>query len=809
MNSIKSKLVILGAVSIICTIILGFTGIYIMNSNNDNSQVLDDINNINLKQAEDTSEEITFLYDLDVGHYGTISSNLSSMQSAAASALDASKGKSFHADLESISANIDSAAANTQELSALLGERGFKDGEGLYNSFLENDESILSAVAQMENENSWADIFWVECDISSLDKVKADGKTWRKASFAGALPELGKRDTFVVRVTSTGVDYTGDINITNIMLDDTPFDLASVTDEDLAKAIGDSYTDARITQFDGKDSLYFKGAYVDTGGNAQEARFMLPFGELNSSDYDTITLDIYFEDAENPSVSVSSAINDKYDFAGNLASANALFAEYNKLVAEGSDTGTYPDDIAAILEQMSGNAPLYTLQEDVVNTLSTGIDAKIAALGDIVEKDGQILSIKAENNSLNEALTTDTGAVRGQIEEQTKAQKTTMSVVIYAVFFIGAVLVIFLTLYVIATIQKSVKKFEGTLSHISQGDIMVKAQTNNHDEFDGFGVSLNTMTDKLSEVMRNVVNCGIELNQTGAELEQMSQNSGETSEMIDHSISEIAQGAAAQAGDVENSTNQIEHLGSLMEGMNADIAELDENSANMKQASDGVVSILGELSASNRNMTDSIRRIAEQIEKTNNSVEEIKDAVSLISSIADQTNLLSLNASIEAARAGEAGRGFAVVATEIQQLADQSNSSAETIFGVISALIEDFQEILEIMDEVERATRDQNEKLAETQRQFEIVNGGISQSRDKTAVIKNAIVECNEVRGAVTQIMMNLSEISEENAASTTETANSMQQLNGTISQLLQESKKLMSISSRLESDMRFFKLGI
>ena len=119
-----------------------------------------------------------------------------------------------------------------------------------------------------------------------------------------------------------------------------------------------------------------------------------------------------------------------------------------------------------------------------------------------------------------------------------------------------------------------------------------------------------------------------------------------------------------------------------------------------------------------------------------------------------------------------------------------------------------FKDTLQLMEEVEKATTEQNQKLAQTQKQFDIVKGGIVQSRDKTAVIKNAIGDCNRVRVTVSQIMMNLSAISEENAASTTETANAMQQLNSTISELLQESQKLLSISAQLEEDIQFFRLA-
>ena len=104
-------------------------------------------------------------------------------------------------------------------------------------------------------------------------------------------------------------------------------------------------------------------------------------------------------------------------------------------------------------------------------------------------------------------------------------------------------------------------------------------------------------------------------------------------------------------------------------------------------------------------------------------------------------------------------------------------------------------------------TAEQNQKLAETQHQFEIVGEGIASSRTKTSTIKESIERCNEVRMEVNMLMMNLSAISEENAASTTETAESMQILNHTMSELLGASEKLSEISARLEEDMRFFVL--
>ncbi|MBO5033669.1 MAG: methyl-accepting chemotaxis protein [Lachnospiraceae bacterium] len=808
MRSIKTKLIMLGAVSIICTIILGLVGIYIMNSNNASNQVLNDINQINLKQNENTTQETSFLYDLDMSHYQTIQSNLVSMEEAGQDALAGSKGEDYDSDLQSVAAAIAAVSANTEELSGLLNERGFKSGSGMYASFAGGDEALEAAIEAMDSESSWVDGAWDTAALTAIPSISAEGKNFKKMTYTHDIPEISKRNILYIRLGGNGMDYTGDVYVTNISLDGAAFPIADINPDVLSGSYGDGLAGVQVSSFDGADALHIQTKFADVNGNWQEVSTRIDVTGINISEYKTISFDLYFEDKENPDISIATAFDGKYAFDESFERVNTLFDEYNKLVAEGSGVGSYPEDITALLEEMTGNAPLYTKQQETADALASGFSVKLDAVRSMIDYDQDILTLKSENNAKNTELTALTAEVRTKIEELTQQQKTTMSTLIYAVFLTGAVLVVLLTLFVIASVQKSIKNFKETLTHISEGEIMVKARTGTGDEFDTFGRSLNSMTDKLSEVIGNVKGCGIELKQSGSELQEMSRTSERTSERIDAAISEIAMGAANQAGDVENSTSQIVNLGGLMDSMDTDIAELDETSANMKQASDGAMAILNELSASNANMTDGIHKIARQITRTNDSVKEIEEAVSLISSIADQTNLLSLNASIEAARAGEAGRGFAVVASEIQQLADQSNKSADTIFGVISNLICEFKETLDIMGQVESATSEQNSKLADTRKQFETVNEGIAQSRDKTAVIKSAVGECNKVRNAISEIMLNLSAISEENAASATETATAMQKLNGTISELLQESQKLLKLSSRLEEDMNFFKLG-
>ena len=307
----------------------------------------------------------------------------------------------------------------------------------------------------------------------------------------------------------------------------------------LAASYGDGLAGVEVSAFDGMDALHIQTQFANVNGNWQEVTAKVDVKGINIADYKNVSFDLYFEEKETPEISIATAYDGKYDFEGELKNANDLFDTYNKLVAEGSDTGSYPTEIIALLNELVTNAPLYTKDAEIAETLASNFATKLSAVESIVEYDKDILALKAENNTLNTTLTNETSAVRSKIEELTSTQKMTMSTLIYAVFIVGSVLVVLLTIFVITSVQKSIKKFKGALTHISEGEITIKAETGNGDEFDTFGRSLNRMTDKLSDVITNVKQCEMELKNSGAELESISQCSEQTSEHIDAAISEL------------------------------------------------------------------------------------------------------------------------------------------------------------------------------------------------------------------------------------------------------------------------------
>ena len=227
--------------------------------------------------------------------------------------------------------------------------------------------------------------------------------------------------------------------------------------------------------------------------------------------------------------------------------------------------------------------------------------------------------------------------------------------------------------------------------------------------------------------------------------------------------------------------------------------------SDMKEATEQARNILSELNDVNQKAEEYIDIIAKQTNTTNESALKINDATKLITSIAEETNLLSLNASIEAARAGEQGRGFAVVAAEIQKLAEQSNESAKHMEEIIQELIVDSERAVETMFDVKEIIRAQSEHVEQTDVAFNNITDGVNNSIEAINHISEKSKKLDEARIGVVDVVQNLTAIAEENAAGSQETSASVTEVTAIVDDISDKSESLKKIASELDESMNIF----
>lgn len=357
---------------------------------------------------------------------------------------------------------------------------------------------------------------------------------------------------------------------------------------------------------------------------------------------------------------------------------------------------------------------------------------------------------------------------------------------------------------------KALSSVSDALGRASQGRLDSDVEplvTGRKDEIGLMGRELQTLIEKLRSVIGRLKQSSETLYSSGSSLGEMAGTSTAAADEISRAVEGISKGAASQAGEIETASEEIATMGEVIQSIVDNVGSLTDTSLHMSAAGDASAVTMQELSESNDRTTEAIRRIGEQIRTTNASVEKIGAAATLITSIADQTSLLSLNASIESARAGEAGRGFAVVAGEIQKLAVQSDEAAAEIQQIINTLLSESEQTMVVMNEAEELISEQQKKLADTKSRFGEVSVGISESREDTDVIKSKADSCNAARAQVVDIISNLSSISQEYAASAEETTTSMEELNETIGMLNDAAGNLKKLSEELASEVNFFQI--
>ena len=280
---------------------------------------------------------------------------------------------------------------------------------------------------------------------------------------------------------------------------------------------------------------------------------------------------------------------------------------------------------------------------------------------------------------------------------------------------------------------------------------------------------------------------------------EIAQDTSQAANIVRVAVEEISNGARNQADSTVSANDNIAKMSGQIHLITQEVDSMAESAINMSQKEKESVSIIDDLSYSSDHTKDSIAKVEAQIMHMNLAVENIKQAVEMIQEIAEETDLISLNASIEAARAGEAGKGFAVVAEQICKLALQSNESGKEIDKILGEITKTAQTMVAVMNEVRSNMDVQQKKLEETHITSKAVSEGVDMSLQNISSIKEKIDILNISGEEINSTVEDLAAISEENASAASNTMEITQNMNHTMQTVKEASEELLLLADKLK----------
>lgn len=378
------------------------------------------------------------------------------------------------------------------------------------------------------------------------------------------------------------------------------------------------------------------------------------------------------------------------------------------------------------------------------------------------------------------------------------------------ILILCSIVIILLCLRLIFSITKPIDKSCGYLGEIAENNLnfeMDERYLSRGDEVGDIARAVHALKLGLSDIVSQLQSSANRLEGNSTDFRKQFTDITESVNNVTMAVGEIAEGSTSQAQETTSVAEKVVDIGNAIEANAANVRQLDDSVKEMNQHAGAARDALNHLLEISKQSAATIESVQEQTNRTNESANHIKEAVQLIQDIANQTNLLSLNASIEAARVGEAGRGFAVVAEEIRKLAEESNNSAGEIEKVVHELIDNSDNSVVQMNQMKEDTRVQLEKVEDTLQSF---NGLTKEVENVSVISENILDQTNaleQIKGVVSTACEQLAAISEESSASCEETSASMQLLIHSLEQCSGETAELANLSKTLNEQAGNFKL--
>lgn len=356
----------------------------------------------------------------------------------------------------------------------------------------------------------------------------------------------------------------------------------------------------------------------------------------------------------------------------------------------------------------------------------------------------------------------------------------------------AAVIAILIGLWMVRMVSKPLARLKDLMFQGAEGDLRVRTGVVTRDEIGQLTGSFNTMMERINELVVHTNETAREVLETADALSGVSLKTAAAAKDIASATEEIAGGAGGLALEADRGNEMTAQIAARMDSVFAAAREMGGTAHSVDHFSREGVARLQELLERTQKTGGMTEHLVLKVNELKDTASTVTHVLAAMQGIAQQTNILSLNASIEAARAGEAGKGFKVVADEIRQLADQSRDSIAMVAEITGRIMSDMHETEAALTEVAPLFKEQTAAVKGTSDIFIAVQEQMSQFILRLDSVAQSIEGLNQSQGVLSETIGNVSSFAEESSAASEEVASlSSEQQN--------VSDYLVELSGRLE----------